>query len=1219
MRKSKKLLLWLLAIICLSVAVPVALLFLVDTSLYRAQIERHVSTAFGREVVLEGPVSLEPSLTPRFAVKGLKIANPEWASRPSLLTVDKFKVRVNLLSLLRSDLEIVSLEFYGVDLLLEEASDGANNFTFGGSSEPTALPAIQRISLYDATLAYAAPEGPVWRLNMNQVTARKVLGQPVELEARTAINTIPVKLSLHGKPPDDSDPHGPWLFTLLGEAGNLSLRVKGNVADPTDWSQGEFRLELKGRHLDELEALSGYPLPEAEPYKLGANLRFKLDEYVTLSDLSSQLGSSDINGKLHWDMSSPRSKFKVRLDSQQLIASEIGLSDPLPREAGQDNMNFLERSLDFGELGAIDIDIEARIKRLDGLVEPLQDIVVSAHTDRQHFRLTAIKATVSGTEIEASASLPWGEGLATLAPETVSLNTLLQHTELDIRAQAPDARYRVATTLLGRPLDLTFATAEAAARPSTGFMISAEATLNDKPVTINLQGEPLAELLQQPTGPWQELALKMRGDDIHLDATGSVARPFQGAGFDIRYDLNGDELYQVLPLRGSYSFTGRYADHADRHVFDNLKLTIGKSNIGGSVVVNQGGSRTKLTANLDSEQIHLDEILPIDAGDPTAASDWDQPLQLDGLGTVDLDAEVRVRRLEGLAKPIGDILFDAHTKEQSLILAPVQGTLAGIHLDARVQLPWGERLATLAKEGISAQQLIRYTDIALNAQALEGKLSYRNANLGHPFVLELTKLKASARPKEELQIDAKTLLNDIPIQINLRAKPLAELLQRPTGPWKDLVMEAQGDDIRLRATGSVEQPLEISGFDIQYKLEGTEIDTLLPLFDLVLPLEGPYSLIGRFADLPDRLVFDELELTSGNSDIGGNISVYQGKHRPRVEANLQSEQIYLSELLPVSDTTAQPDTDRRVIPDYNLPIEHMREIDGELRFEGKRLRTAVGDLGDIRIDATLKDGVFRIDPFRVRGWAGALIESDVRIDAAQDPPVIALQGIARQLNYGALLEQAGFFETVEGKLDITLRLSGSGRTRREFLSDANGQLIVVGKEGRFGSRTLDLWGSDLVTTMLSNEWRREDVTELNCAVARIRIEDGIASSDDLIIDTQRITIAASGTVDLESEELNLMFAPRPKRASLVSLTNPAHVTGTLAAPEVTATVLPLNRMAAAGSGLLAGLINPALLIFTFTQMGSGEVNPCEAAIEQAMAMKAKSKETDSLPGTTSTR
>ena len=213
------------------------------------------------------------------------------------------------------------------------------------------------------------------------------------------------------------------------------------------------------------------------------------------------------------------------------------------------------------------------------------------------------------------------------------------------------------------------------------------------------------------------------------------------------------------------------------------------------------------------------------------------------------------------------------------------------------------------------------------------------------------------------------------------------------------------------------------------------------------------------------------------------------------------------------------------------------------------------------------------------------------------------QWVARQLNYGVLLEQAGFAETVEGRIDVTLRLSGKGRTRREFLGDADGQLLIVGQEGRFGSRRLDLWGSALVTTMLSRDWHSEDVTDLNCMVARIGIKDGVASSDKFIIDTQRITIAATGTLDLETETLNLIVAPRPKRATLVALTSPVQVSGTLAAPKVAVTVLPRNRMAAAGTGMLAGLINPGYLIFAFSQTGAGQTNTCETAVAETMAMK----------------
>ena len=48
-------------------------------------------------------------------------------------------------------------------------------------------------------------------------------------------------------------------------------------------------------------------------------------------------------------------------------------------------------------------------------------------------------------------------------------------------------------------------------------------------------------------------------------------------------------------------------------------------------------------------------------------------------------------------------------------------------------------------------------------------------------------------------------------------------------------------------------------------------------------------------------------------------------------------------------------------------------------------------------------------------------------------------------------------------------------------------------------------------------------------------------------------------------------------------------------------------MAFAGTGLLAGLLNPAYLLLTFGQLGTGDANPC-AAVETARVLKAEQLE-----------
>jgi len=653
-RASVKLLLWLVAGISALCVMLVALLFFVDVNLYRDRIEQHVSTAFGRDVVLQGPLRLEPSLAPRFVVNGLKITNPDWASRPFLATVDKFDIRVSLLPLLRGDLEVVSLEFHGVDLLLEKTDDGANNFTFASSGKNTALPAIKHLSLHDAMIAYAGPDVPVKRLHMARVTARKVPGQPVELEARTAVNAIPVTLALRVEAQDNGQPNGPLQLSLNGTIGGLSLQVEGRIEQPTDWRRGKYRLDLKSQHLDDLETVSGYPLPEAEPVALGANIRLNLDEFIELDDITGHMGSSDLQGRLRWELTAPRPAIRLRLESEQLSAGDMKIDEPHTPGTGEADTLPDNPLPDIGALAGTDLDIDIRVQQFTAADTILHDIVLTAHADQQQFGLTLGNATVDDTHITANVTMPWGDSLTVLAPEPVGLDTLLQHAELEFQAKAADAILHHSAELMGDPLDLVLTSVQASARPGSALTVRSVAALNGKPHTVTLRGEPLAALAQHPAGPWQNLSVEVRGKAIHLDARGSVARPFETAGFDVSYALSGPDIDVLLPLRGAWSLAGHYADQPGRHVFNALKAKLGGSDIGGRIVLHQDGPRPRLVANLNAGLINLDAFVPGNTGQTPAGNRLDQPLDINGLAAIDLDIELRVRHLEGLAKPVQD-------------------------------------------------------------------------------------------------------------------------------------------------------------------------------------------------------------------------------------------------------------------------------------------------------------------------------------------------------------------------------------------------------------------------------------------------------------------------------------------------------------------------------------------------------------------------------------
>ncbi len=289
--------------------------------------------------------------------------------------------------------------------------------------------------------------------------------------------------------------------------------------------------------------------------------------------------------------------------------------------------------------------------------------------------------------------------------------------------------------------------------------------------------------------------------------------------------------------------------------------------------------------------------------------------------------------------------------------------------------------------------------------------------------------------------------------------------------------------------------------------------------------------------------------------------------------------------------------ERFLIPDYTIPVDTLRSLDLELDLKADRIVTRMGDLGNLVSQASLKDGRLT-STLTMTGFTGARLRKALDVDAAADPPQNRLQLDAQDVDYGLLQRQVHETDLAEGRVDVEVDLAGPGATRRAFLSNADGFVTVIGGPGQLTGRRLDLWAADLLPTLLSPRWQRQSSTELNCFVAHVDVTEGLATIEDLLLDTQRITIAGSGIVELETEAIDIFIAPRPKRTSLISLANPVEITGTLAQPEVSVARLP-SRRRLGRTGLLAGLINPAFLLTVFSDIGTNVSNPCEAAIDRA--------------------
>jgi uncharacterized protein involved in outer membrane biogenesis len=698
-----------------------------------------------------------------------------------------------------------------------------------------------------------------------------------------------------------------------------------------------------------------------------------------------------------------------------------------------------------------------------------------------------------------------------------------------------------------------------------------------------------------------------------------------------RFESLGPLIGVSLPAIGKFNLSADVGSDGDVHEASNLKIQMGSNRLTGSLRWEDKAPRPFLTGKLSSDRLTLGELLDT-LSKPSSKSGQagllDRPIKLDWLKEFDAKLDLTVKNVADSPIPVADIRSTVALANGELS-APFRGKAAGAPVDGQIQLRQRKNVPGVSLKMTMGQidvgqtlKQLKISDIvsgtadvvnldgsstgktlrALGEQAVV-TLQIKPANLNYTaeianqkFDIEIESAKLVAHKDQQLTGAISGTLRGAAFNAEVSTVNLREIWKANTPLPVRAALQTQ--DMQFKAEGSIARPFKKNEFELSYELTGKEIQGIDPLADFAVPLRGKFRARGRITARGNRFTYEE-DLQVGKSDLKADITVLQDSPRPKITGSIFASQIHLDDVrLFEVDKDTGPAADRsRVIPDYTIPIDTLSAVDLDLDIKAERIRAAKGDLGDLVLKVSLKDGRFK-SSLNVTGFKGARISSEFDVNAGADPPMTKIQLNARDLNYDFLLRSMDVTDLLEGQIDLHVDLSGSGATRYNFLGNAAGRITIIGGPGRISGRRIDLWAADLIPTMLSPRWQRENVTEMNCFVAHIELKEGQAEIEDLLLDTQRITIAGSGILNLETEELDVLIAPRPKRASLVSLANPVRIEGTLSEPEVSVTRLPKRRRLA-GTGILAGLVNPAFLLFALSDSGTGEANPCDVAVEQA--------------------
>ncbi len=417
---------------------------------------------------------------------------------------------------------------------------------------------------------------------------------------------------------------------------------------------------------------------------------------------------------------------------------------------------------------------------------------------------------------------------------------------------------------------------------------------------------------------------------------------------------------------------------------------------------------------------------------------------------------------------------------------------------------------------------------------------------------------------------------------------------------------------RIAATGSVRDLTGVKGIDVALEVRSEKPAGLSALLGVEVPPAGAVSLDARVADTPEGLRLSGLSGRIGESDIAGEATVALAGERPAVTARLTSRTFRTVDVLgppapkddaaDAADAAAAP-ASGRLIPDIALPTGPLRALDADVTWTVERLVAGEVEAEGAELRLRLADGRLTVAP-SARLAGGALTAEATLADGAT--PTAGLSVNAEGVEIGALLRALRATEMVSGgAAELRIDLNGSGATLREMLAATAGTVAVTMNSARVDNRYAEFMAFDVMREIAP--WAgEENVTVVQCMVGRWTVTDGVADTATFLFDTANMTLAGEGTIDLGTERLDLVLAPRPKQASLMNLAMPMDIGGTFAKP----TVLPNKAGAIKGLAGLAGAaaLGPAGLLVPFVSTGSGDENQCVQALDDAAAGRAGSEQ-----------
>ncbi len=513
--------------------------------------------------------------------------------------------------------------------------------------------------------------------------------------------------------------------------------------------------------------------------------------------------------------------------------------------------------------------------------------------------------------------------------------------------------------------------------------------------------------------------------------------------------------------------------------------------------------------------------------------------------------------------------------------------------------------------------------LAVNEVHIEdANISYKDGKTGETTKLHIDEVTINSESfSDPMSLFIKADINESDLEMEGTLGSINNLLDN-----KDYPVNIKGNiaGAEISIEGTLGQPMDAKGIDLLATLNIKELSSLNKLAGAELPEVGPIIFSGKLSDTKTGYSVKAMAAQIMEYKVNGDVEIGLGGARPELIATLSTDSLDVSPFQGASEEEAIKKD--KVFPSDPLPLEGLKAADVDLKFKAQKLITKDLTLDDVTLTLTLNNGKLQIT--QNAKAVGGTISANIDLDGSNGKSATLSNNIEiKQFEIGLIPAIKAKNLLTGGKSDISINVKGTGSSVSNIMAGLNGALLIKVGKGNISNKSLNVASADALVSTLSlinPGANKAEGSILECAVVNFNIKDGIATANNGIgISTNRLNVYGGGTINLETEALDIGIKPKAQEGvglNLSQLAGLVRIGGTIANPAPKA-----DTKAALSAGLSAGA---AIASGGLSLLGEGALsgsskdsgNPCDIALGIAPMKKAEKPTTEksTVEKTTST-